>query len=281
MRKIHLGAMLALSILPVATQAAGEIQITACHGCTESRARATAEAQVPRSWGPGVYDVYVVDSTGGRLRRYLVASEFEGRLWDKYAMARTPSATYKSWFDQGRGEWLYVGNAAKPGVVLGDDIPVRSAEEVLGSARNQTIVSEQINQSIPARIGSLFGAALSMFRTIFTDEIFIEVGFADGSTALFVLDRIDSPTSGHMFVYVYKPGSARDSEGNAIPDSAASLSTYDGIFGTEYNFEMFRRRARLYGADGLDPLRNFEPTPLPAHMVCVWGDGGHIQCWRH
>ncbi|MGD8976959.1 MAG: hypothetical protein PVG91_05085 [Gammaproteobacteria bacterium] len=280
MRIVWLCALMALSIQPATAQAAGETQIVACHGCSESRARLTAEARIPRSWGAGVYDVYVVDTPGGRLRRYRVTSEFEGRLWEKYAMARTPSSSYRNWFNQGRSEWLYVKNAAKPGVVLGDDIPVRSAEEVLGSAINQTIVSEQINRNIPARIGSLFGAALRMLRTIFTDEIFIEVGFADGSTALFVLDRINSPTSGHMFVYVYKPGSARDSEGNAIPDSAAALDPYSGVFSSEYNFEIFRRRAQMYGADGLDAIRNFEPRALPAHVVCAWGDGATVKCWR-
>ncbi len=279
MRIIWLCALAALTILPAAAQAAGETQIVACHGCSESRARLTAEARIPRSWGPGVYDVYVVDNPGGRLRRYRVTSEFEGRLWEKYAMARTPSTTYQNWFNQGRSEWLYVRNAAKPGLVLGDDIPVRSAEEVLGSAINQTIVSEQINQSIPARIGSLFGAALRMLRTIYTDEIFIEVGFADGSTALFVLDRINSPDSGHMFVYVYKPGSARDSEGNAIPDSRAALDPYSGVFSSEYNFEIFRRRAQMHGADGLDAIRNFQPA-LPAHIVCAWGYGATVKCWR-
>ncbi|MGB5621898.1 MAG: hypothetical protein WBN65_05335 [Gammaproteobacteria bacterium] len=278
MRSVLFSAITALILVPTIGQAAVETQVTACHGCSESRARATAEAAVSRSWGPGVYDVYVVDTPGNRLRRYLVTSEFEGRLWDKFATPRTPKADYKSWFDQARGEWVYVDTAAKPGVVLGDDIPVRSAEDVLGSAANQMVVSEQINRSIPARIGSLFGAALRMFRTVFISEIYIEVGFADGSTALFTLDRIDSPLSGHMFVYVYKKGSARDSEGNAIPDSTASFDPFDGRFGSDYNFQMFERRARMYGADGLDPIRNFEP--LPAHVVCAWGDGGMIKCWR-
>jgi len=278
MRSVLLGAVTALTLIPAVAQAAGETQIVSCHGCSANRARATAEAAVSRSWGPGVYDVYVVDTPGNRLRRYRVTSEFEGRLWEKYAMARTPGADYRRWFDQARSEWVYVNTAAKPGVVLGNDIPVRSAEDVLGSAANQMVVSEQINRNIPARIGSLFGAALSMFRTIFTDEIFIEVGFADGSTALFILDRIDSPFSGHMFVYVYKKGSARDSEGNAIPDSVAAFDPYDGRFSSEYNFEIFQRRARMYGADGLDPIRNFQP--LPAHVVCAWGDGGTVKCWR-
>jgi|GEM_PF-2781384 len=278
MRSVLLGAVTALTLIPAVAQAAGETQIVSCHGCSENRARATAEAAVSRSWGPGVYDVYVVDTPGNRLRRYLVTSEFEGRLWEKYAMARTPGADYRSWFGQARSEWVYVNAAAKPGVVLGNDVPVRSAEDVLGSAANQMVVSEQINRSIPARIGSLFGAALRMFRTIFTDEIFIEVGFTDGSTALFILDRIDSPLSGHMFVYVYKKGSARDSEGNAIPDSVAAFDTYDGRFGSAYNFETFRRRARMYGADGLDPIRNFQP--LPAHVVCASGSGGTVKCWR-
>ncbi|MGB5586798.1 MAG: hypothetical protein WBN78_03425, partial [Gammaproteobacteria bacterium] len=265
MRNIYFSALTALLILPATVHAAGAPQIVACHQCSESRARLTAEAQVPRSWGPGVYDVYVVDSSGGKLRRYRVTSEFEGRLWDKYAMPRSPAANYKGWFAQGRSEWLYAKNAAKPGIVLGNDIPVRSAEQVIGSAFNQMVVSEQINRNIPARVGSLFGAALSMFRTIFTDEIFIEVGFADGSTAIFVLDRIDSPNSGHMFVYVYKPGSARDSDGNAIPDSAGSYDPYDGSFSTEYNLDLFMRRSRLYDADFLDPLDNLET--LPAHFI--------------
>ena len=279
MRKTFISAFAALLLVPAAAQAASQAQIIACHGCSESRARLTAESQVPRSWGPGVYDVYVVDTRGGKLRRYRVTSEFEGRLWDKYAMPRSPASTYQSWFSQGYSEWLYAKNAAKPGIVLGSDIPVRSAEQVIGSASNQMVVSEQINRSIPARIGSLFGAALSMLRTIFTDRIFIEVGFADGSTARFILDRVDSPSSGHMFVYVYEPGSARDSDGNAIPDSAAAYDPYEGVFSSEYNLDLFLRRSRMYDADFLDPLNNLEL--LPAHFVCAWDDGGQVKCWRH
>lgn len=255
---------------------AADPAIAACHGCSDATAKSMAEAQVPRTASAGVYDVYIVDSPGNRLRLYRVTAEREGRMAFNYAQARTPSSTYLGYFRTSRSEWDYVRQAVKPNIVLPRDFPVQSAESVIGNAYNQTVISEQLNRHVPTRIGSLFGAALAMLRTVFTRAITAEVAFPDGTTALFVLDRVDNLTSGHTFVYRYKPGSARDSDGNLIPDSVSAFDNYGGRFSTGGNLARFRDRAKMYGVEWPQGFRE----ELPSYTVCARDDEGNAHCWH-
>ncbi len=256
---------------------AEEAAIVACHGCSDRRALLTAEAQVPNSARAGVYDVYVVDTPGNRLRMFRVTLEKEHRTVERFTHERSPSTEYKGYFTLSKGEWDYVKAATKPNIVLPRNFPVRSAEAVFGSEFNQRVISEQLNRHVPTRIGSLFGSALVMLRTIFSSTILAEVEFPDGSLALFRLERIDSLTSGHMFVYRYVPGTAVDSDGNRIPDSAAAFDNFQGSYSEEANLSMFLRRAEMYGVDWPD---GFVPQKVPAHTVCVRDDEDNAYCWH-
>lgn len=273
------GLLLAASVAAPGV-AAAEPSFISCHGCSAQQTKRAAEGAIPMTRASGVYDVYVANAPGNRLRRYLVTAEREPGFHVNIASERTPEQRYVKQFREGRAEWVYVRDAAAKGIVIPPGFPVDHAEQVIGSEFNQRVISEQINQHVPARIGSLFGSALMLLRQIFTAQIVIEIEFPDGSSALFYLDRVDSLTSGHMFVYRYKPGSAVDSDGNAIPDSPASLANYRATFTTEPNWERFKRRAQMYGAD-LSELRFFEPIELPAHTICARQDAGEIFCWPH
>ena len=273
------GLLLAASAAAPAT-AATDPSFVSCHGCSARQAQRAAEGAIPMTQAAGVYDVYVADTPGNRLRRYLVTAEREPGFRVNVAHERTPERRHLSAFREGRAEWVYVKDAAAKGIRIPAGFPVDHAEQVIGSHYNQTVISEQINRSIPARIGSLFGSALLLLRQIFTAQIIVEVEFPDGSTALFYLDRVDSLTSGHMFVYRYKQGSAVDSDGNRIPDSPASLENFQGSYTTEPNFRRFRRRSQMYGAMLEVPLL-VDPQPLPSYTICARQDTGHIYCWSH
>lgn len=265
-----------LAYAPVAS--ATDPAIVACHGCSDRRAMLTAEAQVPYSARAGVYDVYVVDTPGNRLQLFRVTLEKEYRVAERFTRERSPSPEYRDYFIQSKSEWDYVNAATKPSIVLPEDFPVGSAESVFGSEFNQTVISEQLNRDVPTRIGSLFGAALMMLRTIFSSPILAEVEFPDGSRAMFRLERIDSLISGHMFVYRYLPGSAIDSDGNRIPDSPSAFDNFDGRYTERANLSMFTRRAEMYGVDWPAGL---EPDTLPSHVVCARDDEDNAYCWRH
>ena len=256
---------------------ADDIRIAACHNCSDSQAQRTAEAQVSIREKAGVYDVYIVNSPGNKLRLFRVTAEREGRKPRNYIQARTPAAEYQGYFNESRVEWDYVRQSVKPNIVLDPDFPIKGAEAVIGSEFNQTVISEQLNRHVPTRVGSLFGAALLMMRTIFTSEILAEVQFPDGSSALFSLQRIDSLTSGHMFVYRYKPGSAKDSDGNRIPDSVSAFDNFQGNFTTSENMERFGRRSNIYGIEWPE---GFRIHPLPSYTICARDDNGYAYCWR-
>lgn len=276
MRIIWLCTLALAASLQSAPTVAADPAVVSCHGCSYTRAKITAESQVSRSAKAGIYDVYVVDSPGNKLRLFRVTAEREGRMAINVAHARTPSSTYQSYFKSSRTEWDYVRQSAKPNIILEPDFPVQSAESVIGNAYNQTVISEQLNRHIPTRIGSLFGAALVIYKTVFTSEITAEVAFPDGTTALFVLDRIDNLTGGHAFVYRYKPGSARDSDGNLIPDSVGAFDNYGGRFSTGDNLGRFRNRAKMYGVEWPEGFKE----ELPSYTVCVRDDQGNAYCWH-
>jgi hypothetical protein len=278
MRIVFHALLAALAFSHGAAALASAPAIVACHNCSDHKAARTAEAQVPYSAPAGVYDVYVADTPQNLLRRYRVIAERENRIKTNHAMKRTPTSEYMTYFRNARNEWQYVSTGLKPNIVLPADFPIRNAESVIGSEFNQTVVSEQLNRHLPTRIGSLVGAALMMLKTVFNSPILAEVEFPDGSRALFTLQRIDSLTSGHMFVYRYKPGSAIDSDGNRIPDSASAFDNYQGLFTLGENFDRFRRRADMYGVDWPEGFRSEQ---LPAHTVCVRDDQGNAFCWHN
>ena len=272
------GLLLATAITMPQAQAAAP-SFVSCHGCSDSQARRAAEGAIPMTHPPGAYEVYIVDAPGNLLRAFRVAAEREPGFSMNFATRITPAKRLEREFKTARSEWAYVRKGTASGIEIEAGFPVDHAEQVIGSATNQRIISEQINRHWPARVGSLFGSALMLFRTIFTAEILIEVRFPDGSTALFVLTRVDSLTSGHTFVYLYKKGSARDSEGNAIPDSPESLANFQGDYWSETNFERFKRRAERYGAQFEERLRTRKQ--LPAHTVCARDDQDNIFCWHN
>jgi hypothetical protein len=268
----------ALASMPLA--ATTEPIVIDCHSCSAKKAKLTASEQVPMRWPAGVYDVYVVDNPNNRLRLYRVTAEREG--WDKYnyVVSRKPSAEYQRYFDKAMSEWIYVGKALKANIVLEPGFPIKNAEQVFGNAFNQTVISEQININVPARIQSLFGAAFQIAGAVFKVNIKFTalIQFPDGSTALFELVRLSQLTSGHFFVYQYKKGSALDSEGNRIPDSVASFENYGATFWSSDNWARFKRRAEIYGVTF---TRGFGNQSLPAHSVCAIDEHASATCWHN
>ena len=263
---------------PLAAQT--EPVIISCHGCSAKKAKLRAGEQVPMGWPAGVYDIYVVDNPGNKLRLYRVTAEREGHDKFNHVVSRKPSAEYRRYFDQAMSEWNYVSRALEANIVLEPDFPVQNAEQVFGNAFNQTVISEQINISVPARIQSLFGAALQIVGAAFKVNIRLHalVRFPDGSTAIFELVRLNHLTSGHFFVFEYRKGSALDSEGNRIPDSAASFQNYGATFWSADNWTRFKRRAEIYGVDF---VAGFANQSLPAYSVCAIDEHAVATCWHN
>lgn len=278
-RTIRLGGLLLAATLAGSAQAAPAPAFVSCHGCTAEQARRAAEGAVPSYRPTGDYPVYTVNTPGNELRAFLVIVEWESGRSSATARRMQPEQRYVREFREARNEWLYVRSAISRGIEIPKGFPVDDAEQVIGSDFNQTVISEQINRHVPSRIGSLFGSALILFRQVLSVSLVVDVNFPDGSSALFELVRIDGLTSGHTFVYRYQTGSARDSDGNRIPDSPESLQNFRGTFTTFDNLERFGRRSERYGA--LWELAwQLSRQRLPATLVCVREVGGRITCWR-
>lgn len=268
-------AGVAIAVLGFWGQAASAAPaVVACHGCSSERAKRVAEAQVPMSAPAGVYDVYVVNTPGRVLWRYLVTAEREHGLRENFAHRRKPAVTYARAFSDWQAAWVGIRDQFKSSVRLPDDFPIRSVTEVFLSRANQSTVSRALNRDVFVWIGALAGSALQTIgEVVFSAKVHATVEFPDGSTGTFDLVGVHSPTSGlEMFRFDYRKGSARDSEGNAIPDRLRAFDGHEGHYTVRGNLNQLLQMIRLFDVG----LR--EQPSLPATVVCVRSQHERY-CW--
>jgi hypothetical protein len=206
-----------------------------CNGCSEPQAQRAALLVAPRIIF-GSHDVYVADFERGIVRKFTVTWEFDAefREWESTVW---PSAT-EPYIAH---EFAQVVTAMKADITsleAGKPVPVEivgSAYDVVHSSVNQQRVANYIieNMNIWETIGAPVFVPLSVFRKIVDLNLTISVTFADGSTAKFALTGLDGSLGELTYVFELLDDSARDADGNVIPDSAADAAPFDGTFTSE------------------------------------------------
>ncbi len=268
-------ALVALAALGGGAEAASAAPaIVSCHGCTDSQAKRAASAQVPISARAGVYDVYVVNSPAQKLLRFRITAEREPGMRRNYARKATPAAGYKREFNNWVSAWHGVRNELKPGVRLPADFPVGSATEVFMSRSQERKVAQALNRDLFVLIGGLAGSTLqTVGEAVFSARVFATVEFPDGTTAIFDIVGVD-PLDGdfEMLRFEYRKGSARDSEGNAIPDRVAAFDSHEGTYRVRDNLDRLVQMIRLFG------ITIREEPKLPSTIVCV-RTAAERYCW--
>jgi len=206
-----------------------------CNDCSEPQAQRAALQAAPRTIF-GHHDVYVADFEREIVRKFTVTWEFDAefREWESTVL---PSAT-ESYITH---EFAQIVTAMKTDIrslESGKPVPadiVGSAYDVVHSSVNQQRVANYIisNMNIWESIGAPVFVPLSFFRKIVDLNLTISVTFADGSTAKFVLTGLEGSLGELRYVFELLEDSARDADGNVIPDSVADAAPFDGTFSSE------------------------------------------------
>lgn len=263
----------ALALLLTSTVGWAAPRVIGCHGCSESTARRMAEAQIPSNSAPGVYDVYVANTPARTLWRYRVFVEQESGF-STYVRATTPASDWLSQFRRLADAWKVSASGGE--VVLEPGHPVGSVTETFRNAAAVEAVSLSINRSFTAIINAIMGVTIQGLTKATLDfKHFQLVVFPDGTSAQFQLaDVIPGDGDLHILRYSYKPGSARDSEGNAIPDRRSAFANFAADYANAYNEGLFLRQARLH----LIELMTADQYQRIS-VVCVQGPGEVPHCW--
>lgn len=206
-----------------------------CSDCSDPQAQSAAVQAAPRTiFGP--HDVYVTDFEREIVRKFTVTWEFDAefREWESTVSTSATEPYIAHEFAQIVTAMKTDIRSLEAGKLVPAEI-VGSAYDVVHSSVNQQRVASYIidNMTIWESIGAPVFVPLSIFRKIVDLNLTISVTFADGSTAKFALTGLDGSLGELTYVFELLDDSARDADGNVIPDSAADAAPFDGRFTSE------------------------------------------------
>ena len=206
-----------------------------CNDCSEPQAQRAALQAAPRTiFGP--HDVYVADFAREIVRKFTVTWEFDAefREWESTVSTSVTEPYVAHEFAQMVTAMKTDIRSLESGKLVPAEI-VGSAYDVVHSSVNQQHVVDYIvrNMNIWETIGVPVFVPLSFFRKIVDLNLTISVTFADGSTAKFVLTGLEGSLGELRYVFELLDDSARDPDGNVIPDSVDAAAPFDGTFSSE------------------------------------------------
>ena len=248
--------------------------VIGCHNCSKAQRKSAAENAIPMYFAAGRYNVYVVDRPKSKLKRFLVTAERERGFSFNFARSRTPAPAYQQEFDNNIALLNKLDAqiaAQKDYYELPDDSEIFSASEVY----NNTMAQDTFNDIFNSKFSffKVIAVVTSVMDAFWHINYYMDVRFPDGSTASYEVYRINGD-SDNTVEWQYVTGSARDSEGNRIPEKAADFVNYHGRFDTtfsHFNLSTFLNAAGNWGI----PVVDLSTTSGKA-IVCVGGGGGTL-----
>jgi hypothetical protein len=199
-----------------------------------------AKQSVPRSH-EGLHYVYVMDFASQTINKYRVRVALNRRK-DGYRVSAeeiTVEYSISSEFSSHTKAILDDIASIKSGIVIPGDV-ARSAYNFMFDSHAQNRVSNYIddNLNIWQSIGIPAAIPLEALGKIVSLEFHIPVEFSDGSTLKVELTDVGGTYyDGVEYTFEYIEGSAKDSDGNTIPDSLAAAAPYVGVSSTQANAE--------------------------------------------
>lgn len=208
-----------------------------CNGCTSTQYRQKALSVIPPTATYGVYDVYISDLLNENIKRYKVYLEsdpaFPGGV-SKFAVSVNPEAYYLNLFSDYLKAYKDYKLAKGLSTTEWPD-PDTSAFDLRGGANTQ--LESSISSYIYDNANWLTKAAIYIDTAVLlvgklADITVVEiVEFADGST----IEMAIVGFYGGDIVFEYLEGTAKDANGNSIPDNQAAFNGYYGQFQTHDN----------------------------------------------
>ena len=248
--------------------------VIGCHNCSNAQYKTAAENAIPMYFAPGRYNVYVVDRPKSVLKRFLIWAEREPGFSFNFARSRTPSRAYQQEFDNNLALLAQLGAeiaTQNDFYELPGDFEIESASEVYNNVLAQNAFNQYFNSEFSFfKVIAVITSVMDVFWDI---NYYMDVLFPDGSTATYEVYRVNG-NSENRVEWRYVPGSARDSEGNRIPERVADFDNFHARYDTtfsNFNLSLFLNAATSLGI----PVVDFSVTSVVA-VVCVGGAGGTL-----
>jgi hypothetical protein len=220
-------------------------KVLSCEGCSATQYRNMARNSAPNS--AGQYPVYVADAQNNQLNHFSVYVEVEQGFVSKFPIVRSNEPHVKALFD----DYVAAKRDAEQAYDHGFFVlhyPEGSAYNIRGGGNRQfeTAISDFIwnDANVFSNIGMYIGTGYALFGNLIDIDIYIEIGFDDGSTLQM---KIVGFTSDNKVKFKYRQGSAESVDGNAIPDTQGGFSNHGGIYLSKNKLNDFIRYAASMG----------------------------------
>lgn len=260
-----------------------------CDGCTYFQAQNKALAA-------GFGDHLVMDFQGAQLYRFYVdvdpeAIQIFGRpprlSANDIGVSAADAETFRTLSDVMANN----GGSLKLDVELRPGDPLYPTGTFTGFGSRDitwnTAIRESVGRTVAALdyrgeagrlVSAIQSVALSAIEAVAGEtQLRVIVEFPDGSSAVFVIDK------DHSTQAVFELGSARDSEGNVVPDQShvEGAENHRNLLGAStfnnfQNFLNFMQRARQLGIPFTDG-RGSSNEERPIVVECTWSDG-KLEC---
>lgn len=229
-----LGILIVVTTAIAARAEAGEYW-NSCNSCSAGQSEWVALRTVPDS-SLGRHDVYVADFDRETVHKYTVLREFDGEFRTRESSVWRVSTESHIEYEFARIVGAMKADVAsiEAGKVIPETI-VRSAYDLVHNSYAQKQVADYIiaNMSIWESIGAPVFIPLTLLRKVAGLNLTISVVFADGSTAQFVLTGVAGSIGELEYVFELLDDSARDADGNVIPDETIDAAPFEGEFSSE------------------------------------------------
>jgi hypothetical protein len=210
-----------------------------CNSCSQRQELRAAIRGAPANT-VGRHDVYIMDFERERVQKYRVTTFYEPRDggYQSAAIAVSTETHIRYEFEQS----VAAIKADVESFLAGTRIPEEvagSAYDIVHSAVLQRRVSDYVNEhlSLWQSIGAPVSVPLSALGKIVNLNLYVSITFSDGSTAKLELTGLEGSLTEIRYSFELMEGSARDADGNLIPDTAAEAAPYHGVFSTQANAE--------------------------------------------
>ncbi|MEO0574421.1 MAG: hypothetical protein AAF004_03085 [Pseudomonadota bacterium] len=238
--KVFLFALTVVSIFAGSNASAIEYW-EACNGCTPYQKTQQARAVAPAN-ANGEFDVFMMDYHAETLLKYRVTSFFEP--WEGLnftAVRSVPVPDYQA--EQ------FALDLAQIKAVVESIEDVEIPPDVIGTAYD-IVFDPGSRQSVADYISHNLGffdqfTSTVLIPTVFVanlikvDVVYISVRFPDGSRARYQLVGLESDNA-NVLDFEYLEGSAREPDGNFIPEDDETAQSWQGRFTTPARAERMR-----------------------------------------
>lgn len=218
------------------TAANAEDYWAACDSCTATQMSWQAQETIPLD-SDGVFSVYVMDFTNEKISKFSVVSiyDVETRMYFSGVSEVQVDPVIAA-------DFISYVVALKNDIAMleaGTDIPstvVRSAFDLFNNSYNQNAVGSYVSSNLDfwQTVGAYTAIPLLALKKITVVNVVIPVTFSDGSTANFEITGVtgDLSTGVIEIEFQYQVGTAKDADGNSIPEFQEEADPFVGSFST-------------------------------------------------